>query len=132
MTDVNRAVLTGRLTDYPDVRKTQSGKSVCSFTLGVNRRKDETAFISCVAWNQSADFLGQFAQKGDLINVDGHITTRKYEREGRNVYVTEVVADSVGLMLKKNSTQSQTAPQKPQNEPTEPVGISITEDDLPF
>jgi single-strand DNA-binding protein len=94
---INRAVIIGRLTSDVEVRKTQSGLSVSTFTVAVpdSRNKDITNFINCVAWRQSADFLGQYSHKGDLVAVDGKITTRSYERDGHKVYVTELVADEV-------------------------------------
>ena len=108
----------------------------------MQKDKDHADFINCVAWRQSADFIGQYTRKGDMIGVMGRLSTRDYERDGRKVYVTEVVADRVEILAKKaQNTQNEysTAPQqnrsqKPQNEPTESVipSISITEDDLPF
>ncbi len=111
---INRVVLVGRLTRDVEVRKTQSGLSVASFTVACDRRgsrdqnSQQTAdFISCVAWRQSADFLGQYARKGALVGVDGHIQTRNYDdRDGKRVYVTEVVADTVRLLESRGQSQS--------------------------
>ena len=68
---INRVILVGRLTRDPMLRKTQSGLSVATFTVACDRRFSggngqdrQTDFISCVAWRQSADFLGQYAHKG--------------------------------------------------------------------
>lgn len=108
---INRVVLVGRLTRDPEVRKTQTGLSVCSFTLACDRagKKEEgqqTAdFISCVAWRQSADFLNDYAAKGSMIGVDGKIQTRSYEKDGQRVYTTEVLADSVQLLESKTSAR---------------------------
>ena len=83
---INRVVLVGRLTRDVEVRKTQSGLSVAQFTVACDRRgrsqdnAQQTAdFISCVAWRQPADFLGQYARKGALIGVDGRLQSRSYE-----------------------------------------------------
>ena len=100
---INNVVLVGRLTRDPELRKTQSGTSVLSFTCAVNRKfqsQDQTAdFVSCVAWNQTADFLARYAKKGALVGVEGRIQTRNYEdKTGNRVYVTEVVAESVQLL----------------------------------
>ncbi|MBP3890828.1 MAG: single-stranded DNA-binding protein [Solobacterium sp.] len=111
---INRVVLVGRLTRDVEVRKTQTGISVASFTVACDRRGSKDAqsgqtadFISCVAWRQSADFLGQYARKGALIGVDGHIQTRNYDdKDGKRVYVTEVVADSVRLLGSRNQSES--------------------------
>ena len=115
---INRAVLVGRLTRDVEVRKTQSGISCAMFTVACdrNRKKDENSneptadFISCVAWRQPADFLGQYARKGALIGVDGRIQTRNYEKDGQRIYMTEVVADQVRLLESKSSTAGSDRP----------------------
>lgn len=109
---INRTVIVGRLTKDPEVRKTQSGKSVCQVTVACdrNRKKDENSqeptadFISCVIWNQPADFLGQYGHKGSLVGVDGRLQSRSYDKDGQRIYVTEVVADNVRLLESKNSS----------------------------
>lgn len=113
---INRTVLVGRLTKDPEVRKTQSGISCAMFTVACdrNRKKDENSneptadFISCVAWRQPADFLGQYAHKGSLVGVDGRIQTRTYEKDGQRIYMTEVVADQVRLLESKAAQQDLT------------------------
>ena len=102
---INRVILTGRLTKDPDLRKTQTGKSVANFTVAVDRmkRKDQevadTDFIGCQAWNKTAEYICNYAKKGTLIGVDGRIQTRNYDDStGRKVYVTEVVCESVSLL----------------------------------
>ena len=114
---INRVVLVGRLTKDVEVRKTSSGLSVASFTVACDRRgarnqdagsMQQTAdFISCVAWRQTADFLGAYAKKGAMVGVDGRIQTRNYDgADGRKVYVTEVVADSVQLLESRSQSQA--------------------------
>ena len=108
---VNRVILVGRLTRDPELRKTTGGVSYCRFSVACDRRKksdgeNTTAdFISCVAWRQSADFIHQYGQKGDLISVDGSIQTGSYtDRDGRKVYTTDVVADSVQKLEGRKTT----------------------------
>lgn len=104
MASVNKAILTGRITRDPDLRKTQSGQSVISFTLAVDRMpaKDGTEgadFPSITAWGKTAEILNQYARKGSKIAVVGRIQTRNYDdKDGRKVYVTEVVADQIELL----------------------------------
>lgn len=148
---MNSVAISGRLTTDVEVRKTQSGLSVASFTVAVQKDKDHADFVNCVAWKGSADFLGQYSRKGDMVGVMGRISTRNYERDGQKVYVTEVVADRVELLAKKAQPQNDnsTAPvQNPspvaQNRPTQasqtsmdngfgiPAGFEIDSDDLPF
>lgn len=145
---MNRAVLAGRITADPEVKKTQSGLSVCSFTLAVSgNSKDAVDWISCTVWRQGADFLGQYAKKGDLIGVDGRISTRSYEKDGQKIKVTEVTTDKVYILAHKGQNQqngnSSAEPvngsQNQQNGFTQQsmtnewsVPAEISEDDLPF
>lgn len=110
---INHVVLVGRLTKDVEVRKTASGISSAMFTVACNRRfsrgqdgQQQADFINCVAWRQTADFLGQYARKGALVGVEGRIQTRNYERDGQRVYVTEVVADNVQLLESKSVSQA--------------------------
>ena len=108
---INSVALTGRLTKDVDLRTTQSGISVASFTLAVNRQysKDKEAdFINCVAFKKTAEVLQQFAGKGRLIGVTGSIQTRHYTgKDGKEVYVTEVLANNISFLDSRNSAQSE-------------------------
>ena len=95
---INRAVIMGRLTAQPEVKKTQSGKSVCNITVACQRNKEEVDFIPVVFWDQPAEYLSAYANKGDTIGVEGRISVRKYtDANGNNRTVTEIVADNVQL-----------------------------------
>lgn len=112
---INRVVLVGRLTRDPELRKTQNGTSVCSFTMAVNRRmqtqgQPDADFINCVAWNKLADLMTQYLHKGSLIGLEGRIQTRSYDnQQGQRVYVTEVVADNIQFLEPKNAQVSNNA-----------------------
>lgn len=151
---INNVVLVGRLTKDVEVKKTQSGLSVASFTIACDRRlsqeqrnnnEQSADFISCVAWRGSADFLGQYSHKGDTVGVEGRIQTRTYDRDGQKVYVTEIVANSVSILhsTQPRQAQAQTQPQQQAqntaatqaNDPIEDYlnGYSdINSDELPF
>lgn len=108
---INRVVLVGRITKDPVLRKTPNSTSVVSFTIACNRRVpsqgQDADFINCVAWNKTADFMAQYVRKGALLGVEGRIQTRNYDdRDGKRVYVTEVVADSVQLLKSRKSAQN--------------------------
>lgn len=96
---MNKWIGIGRLTAEPEVRQTQTGKTVASYRLAVDRQfKQEgqpTAdFISCVAWGSNGDFVSKYLHKGTKIAVEGHIQVRDYEdKDGKKVYVTEIVVD---------------------------------------
>ena len=142
---MNSVSISGRLTSDVEVRKTQSGLSVAAFTVAVQKDKEHADFINCVAWRASADFLGQYTRKGDMVGVMGRLSTRDYERDGHKVYVTEVVADRVEILAKKaqnaqneySTVPQQNRSQMPQKQPTQPsyeqnFGIDINNEDLPF
>lgn len=101
---MNRVELSGRLTKDVELRKTFSGKSVVTFTLATKEK--EAQFINCVAWNQAADYLSQYGHKGDNIILAGRIQTREYEKDGQKKYVTEIVADSVELIGRKEKEET--------------------------
>ncbi|MDT1095452.1 single-stranded DNA-binding protein, partial [Staphylococcus pseudintermedius] len=116
---LNRVVLVGRLTKDPDFRTTPSGVSVATFTLAVNRTftnaqgEREADFINCVVFRKQAENVKNYLSKGSLAGVDGRLQSRSYEnQEGRRVFVTEVVCDSVQFLEPKNNTQSNNQPQQ--------------------
>ena len=97
---MNKVILMGRLTKEPEVKNTANGTAVAKFTLAVDRRfKDangqkQTDFISCLAWRQTATFISSYFHKGSKIAITGSIQTRSYDdKDGKKVYVTEVVVD---------------------------------------
>lgn len=110
---INRVILVGRITRDIELRKTPNGASVVSFTIACNRRSKQEGqpdadFINCVAWNRVADLMAQYLNKGALIGVEGRIQTRSYDdKDGKRVYVTEVLADSVQFLESRNATQGQ-------------------------
>ena len=111
----NNVSLVGRLTKDIEVNKTNSGKDVATFSLAVNDKKvndqQVSFFFNIVTWEQHARYLKQYASKGDLIGVNGRLTTRSYQKpQGDKVTITEVVADDVMLLNKAKQAQ-QTATQ---------------------
>ena len=110
---MNKAILIGRLTKDPDVRQTQD-HTVARYTLAVDRkvRRDNNAvtayFISCVAWDQKAEFAGNYLKKGTKIAVTGHIQTGKYtNRDGQTIYTTDVVIDDQEFCESKSNAEVQ-------------------------
>lgn len=98
---MNKVVLMGRLTKEPEMRATQSNTAVCSFSLAVNRRfkqegQPDADFINVTAWAKTAEFVDKYFTKGQQVAVIGRIQTRNYDdKDGKKVYVTEVVAEEV-------------------------------------
>lgn len=136
---INRVVLVGRITKDPDLRKTQNGTSVVSFTIACNRRVpsqgQDADFISCVAWNKTADFMAQYVRKGALLGLEGRIQTRSYDdRDGKRIYVTEVIADNVQFLESKKQAENvgnETTGALQNNECAD-YAAEIETDDLPF
>lgn len=111
---MNKAILIGRLTRDPDIRTTQNSTMVATFTLAVDRKfKDKDGnrqadFISVVAWRGTAEFVGKYCTKGTKLVVSGSIQTRTYDdKDGKKVYVTEVVADDVEFAESKKMPEQE-------------------------
>lgn len=139
---INNVVLVGRLTKDVNLRSTQNGVMVGTFTLAVDRTtKDQNGnrqadFISCVIWNshdsKKAENLATYAHKGSLIGVQGRIQTRNYnDKDGKRVYVTEVKVDNFSLLESRQAANFGT-----QGQNTTAGGqadtIDVSSDDLPF
>ena len=95
---LNRICVMGRLVADPQLRQTESGKSVANFTIACDRdrNREETDFIDVVAWQGTAEFVSKYFQKGQMAVVTGRLQMRKYEdKEGNKRTAFEVLADSV-------------------------------------
>ena len=95
---MNQVILMGRLAKDPEMRTTQNGTVVTTFSIAVNRQdKEKTAdFINCVAWRKTAEFVNKYFSKGRMIALVGRLQSRTYtDKEGNNRSVLEVVAESV-------------------------------------
>lgn len=116
---INRVVLVGRLTKSPELRKTQNGTSVCKFTLAVNRRvtgqgQPDADFISCVAWNKTADLMLQYLSKGSLIGIEGRLQTGRFtNNNGETIYTCDVMVDSLQFLEPKKSDGQSNDNQEP-------------------
>ncbi|MBC2163460.1 single-stranded DNA-binding protein [Listeria booriae] len=157
---MNRVVLVGRLTKDPELRYTPAGVAVATFTLAVNRNftnqagEREADFINVVVWRKPAENAANYLKKGHLAGVDGKVQTRNYEgQDGKRVYVTEILAESVQFLEPRNA---QNAPYQQNNNnqsnyaqnnqnrnqgahntnynpfPNDGNPIDISDDDLPF
>ena len=128
---MNSIVLSGRLTKKPELRTTQSGKSLCNFSLAVNRyASDEADFIDCVCFNKVAENLYKYQDKGSMIELSGKIQNNKYvDKDGKNVYKTIVCVDMINYI---NSAQTSVKTSKnDENDAYTDMGRRI-ENELPF
>ena len=107
----NLVCLIGRLTDDPDVKKTENDKNYGTITIAVQRdfkNSDslyETDFIRCVLWNAIAKQVKEYCKKGDLVGVKGRIQNRSYEENDETKYITEIIVDKVSFLASKKNEQ---------------------------
>ena len=139
--NLNKVILCGRLTADVEVKQTQSGVSVCSFTLAVNRRytqgnQQQTDFINCTAWRQTAEFIARYFKKGSSLCIVGSIQVREWtDSNNQKRYATEVVADEAMFVDSKSDNagyvpDAYAAPTFSNNTPN--YEEIKTDDDLPF
>lgn len=126
---MNNVILMGRLTADPILKTTPASKQVTTFTLAVQRRfaqegQQQADFITCVAWEKTAEFITRYFRKGSMIAIDGRIQTRTWENEsGKKQYVTEVIVLNAYFTGEKQD-----------REPSNGFEImaDYNEDDIPF
>ena len=133
---MNHFVGIGRLTRDPEVRYTQSGKACAKFTLAIDRRKSgdgnpQADFISCVAWEKTAEVISQYCTKGQKIAVEGRIQTRSYDgNDGTKRYMTEVVVQSMEFCDSKGGGTNSVAP--PEQQGMFDGSRAVAYSDIPF
>ena len=139
--NLNKVVLSGRLTSKPELKVTPSGINFCGFSIAIKRRgAEESDFINCQAWRKTAEFISQYFDKGSAICVTGSIQTRSWnDNNGNKRYATEVVVDEA--MFVDSRSDSQNAPQStetynPYNHSASPSKIDMSDigadEQLPF
>lgn len=110
---MNKIVLLGRLVRDPEIRYTQTGKVVAQFTLAVDRPfkgqdgQKEADFINIVVWGKAAELVGNSCAKGHRLLVEGRLQLRSYEKDGKKNYVSEVIANAVEFIEKRNNDANQ-------------------------
>jgi len=151
---MNKVVLIGRLTKDPEVRYTQSGKAVASFTVAVDRRNRRAAeasgqptadFIPCVAWDKLAEIIGNNLSKGRRVGVEGRMQVRSYDaQDGSKRYVTEVVVNELEFLDSRGDNQQggfspaggqgfgAPAPQQAPAPANANFGPALSDEEIPF
>jgi len=139
---LNKIMIMGRLTKEPVLRKTQSGTSVASFTVAVDRdfsggEEKKTDFIDCVAWRNNADFVNRFFHKGTMAVVCGSLQIRTWaDKEGNNRRTAEVLVDNLYFgEARKTSLEgpaNSDSAEEPAEEQSEFEELANETDDLPF
>lgn len=115
---LNRVILMGRITQDLEVKQTPAGVSALTFNIAVDRNfknqngEYDADFITCVAWRNTAEFIGRYFGKGRMIALEGQLRSRVYEdKNGTKHYVTEVFVDSASFTGEKTSQNEQRAAQ---------------------
>ena len=126
---MNVVHLIGRTTAEIDLRYTQTGKSVGTFTLAVNRLKKEEGadFIRCQVWGKTADNMAKYVHKGNRVAVLGRLKTGSYEKNGVTHYTTDIVAEQVEFLEPPKQNQSEN---KDYSDPYD--GFEEIDEDVPF
>ena len=104
---MNIAILMGRMTRDPELKYTSGGKAYTTFTLAVQKTKDEAEFIDCVAWEKTAENIAEYFRKGNRILIQGRLSVSSYEQNGEKRKFTRVLANSFEFVDSKNSGNSQ-------------------------
>lgn len=137
MAGINRVVLVGRMVRDPELKRTNSGASVTSFTIAVDNLtkaggERSASFIPCTSWNKTAENVSKYCSKGSLVGVDGRLNQRSYEdKNGQKRSVVEVVAESVQFLERKGAGE-ETEGQPEEKSTVAHEGIDSSDDDLPF
>lgn len=134
---MNKVILIGRLVAEPELRSTNTGKTVANYRLAVDRpfKQDgqPTAdFLNCVAWGKNAEFAGTYLHKGIKIAIEGRIQTRSYEKDGVKHYATDIIVDRHEFCESRERGGISANAEEPQGE-TDAYGFKeLPTDDIPF
>ena len=143
--NLNKVILGGRLTNDVELKKTQQGTSVATFTIAVNRKtskdqEQQADFINCQAWRNTAEFIGKYFSKGSSICILGSLKTRSWkDNDGKMRYATDIEVNEVNFVDSKgeDTTHNQNASQSefkyvPQAYTQPNFEAVATDDSLPF
>jgi len=138
---MNKVILMGRLAKDVELRYTQTGKAVATFTLAVDRKKGENApanaptadFIPCVAWDKLAEIAGNYLSKGRQALVEGHIQVRSYKaKDGSNRYTTEIILEKMEFVGSKSDNENSAGSQGNYGQQGFGFGNGGSDEDIPF
>ena len=128
---INTVTLIGRITKDPNISYTSNQMCIAKFNIALDRGKDKngeskgTDFPQIVAFGKVAELIERYTQKGSQVGISGHIHTDSYEKDGKKVYTTDVIADRVELMGKAESKE------KPKQDKDVPDGF-FDDPSIPF
>lgn len=134
----NKVIIGGRLTAEPELKQTQGGHSVVSFSVAVNRKtkpgmEQQTDFFNVTAWRQTADFVSRYFRKGSSICIVGTLQNSAWQdQNGQKHYRTDIVADEVMFVDSKSEGGQAAIPEYKSTTPMPNFEEIKTDDDLPF
>lgn len=149
MASLNKVILIGNLGGEPELRKTQGGTPVTSFSIATTEkftdkqgnRQEQTEWHNIVLWNKQAEIASQYLHKGSSVCVEGKITTRSWENNGQKHYKTEIIASNFTMLGSKQQGQQGSYQQQPMQQPQQqgmqipmpqqPMGFA-DHDEMPF
>jgi len=140
---MNKALISGRLGQDPELKHTPSGASVCNFSVATTKtwkdkqgtKQEKTEWHRIVAWSKQAELCAQYLKKGSKVLIDGEISTRSWEdKQGNKRYTTEIVCSQIEFMESPGTTQDQGPAQSPApaKEYTPQTDVNFASDDIPF
>lgn len=108
---LNNTTIQGRFTRDLELKHTQNGIAICSFSFAWNERygeKESTLFLNCVAYRSTAEFISKYFGKGDMAIVEGKLMSRSYEKDGEKKYITELIVDKIHFCGNKKTDEPKT------------------------
>lgn len=137
--DINRVILIGRLVKDPELRYTQGGTSVASFSVANNRtyvasgeKKEFVSYFNCVAWGKMGEIIVQYSKKGHRIGIEGRLQQRSWEDQNGNKRSTvEVIVENFQFLTPKGTAPAEESIDVPSTS-SEPDGNPFSDDDIPF
>lgn len=127
---MNKVILIGNVGSDIDLRYTQSGKSVCNFSLATNDWKDHTEWHRIDAWESTAELISKYVEKGNKVCVEGSLQTKKYEdKDGNTRYQTSVVCNRIEFLNSKADNEKVEKNNSNKSTGSQP---GYSDDDIPF
>jgi len=125
---MNIVMLIGRLTNDPELKQNEK-YTQCKFTLAVNRLKEGTDFINCIAWNKQAELISKYLKKGSQVAIEGRIQTGSYDGKNGKVYTTDIIVQNLNFIGTKEKEEDDIFKGKNSVKTDE---IELSEEDYPF
>jgi len=141
--DLNKAILIGRLTKDPELRYTQGGTSVCSFSIANNRtyvsageKKETVSFFNCVAWAKTGEVIAEYCKKGQRIGIEGRLQQRSWDdQEGKKRQTVEIVVDNFQFLSAPRESGAEAVAETPSSSAQEHSPSTenpFSDEDIPF